>query len=297
MRMTVNTLVRPFSRLLLAMLWALTMPAWAKETVTLDYVVPGDAAGKVSAILRKPASDANGQALLILHHGGGFKPGTTTQYADLFTSRGFTTLELRMFDSPGDVRPPPIALYAMMAAALKYLAQQPGIQPEKVSAMGLSLGAFMTISATSNWFYERHELGKLRFHRLAAVYPVCWMMTEATKGQTQGLAAFSGMPPNFLQRFAGVPLLILAGGKDNYDGSNPSACPDFAKSIPDDRQAQLTQVKVYPEATHGWDHGYTYNFIAFHSCAIRTTCRNFNVSSPVTVEKGKQDLLTFLTQP
>lgn len=251
----------------------------------------------MEAVLRKPEAAGTGQALLVVHHGGGFRAGTTAQYAELFSKQGFTTLELRMFDSPEDARPPMLALYAMMASGLRYLSQRPEVKPDKVSAMGLSLGAFMTITATSGWFYEHHQLGKLRFHRLAAVYPVCWMMTEAVKSQTEGLAIFSGLPPNVLQTFARVPLLILAAGKDNYDGNNPNACPDFAKAIPDAQQAQVSEVKVYPEATHGWDHGRTYSFIAFNACPIRKTCRNTNVSSPATVEKGKQDLLAFFTQP
>lgn len=272
-------------------------PARAAETVALEYVVPGDAASQVQAVLRKPAATGNGQALLLLHHAGGFGRGTTTPYAELFNRQGFTTLELKMFDKPGDYRPPQVALHAMIASALKYLARQPGVQPDKVSAMGLSLGAILIISATSQWFYEHHQLDTLRFHRVAALYPVCWMMTEAAQGKTQGLVAFTGLPSNFLQTFAKVPLLILAGGKDNYDGNNPNACPDFARSISDVDQERLTQVKVYPEATHGWDHGQTYSFVAFNACPMRTTCRNTNVSSPATVEKGKQDLLAFFTSP
>lgn len=293
--------MRRFLRLLVLLLplaaAALPSTAGSKESVILNYAVSDGLSGTVQAVLRKPDASGTGQALLILHHAGGFNAGTTTQYADLFTRSGLTTLELKMFEHPRD-RPAQLALYAMMASALQFLAQQPGIDPNKVSAMGLSLGAFLTIGATSRWFYDYHPLaGKLRFHRLAAVYPVCWMMSEAVKGQTQGLPAFTGMPADFLQSFAGIPLLILAGGKDNYDASNPNACPDFANAIADRQQAQLTQVKVYPEATHGWDHGYTYSFVAFNACAMRSTCRNFNVSTPATVEKGKQDLLMFFTQP
>jgi dienelactone hydrolase len=265
--------------------------------VTLNYASPGGPSGKIEAVLRKPQGEGSGQALLLIHHAGGFGAGTTTQYADLFVQRGFTTLELRMFDRPTDQRPSALALYAMMAAGLRHLAQQPDVKPEKIAAVGLSLGAFMTITATSTWFYDHHKLGTMRFSRVAALYPVCWMMTEAVQGRTQGLTIFEGLPTDVIQNFARVPLLILAGGKDNYDGSNPNACPDFVKSLPDPRQVQLSQVKVYAEATHGWDHGRTYGFTAHNACPGRTSCRNVNVSNPVTVEKGKRDLLEFLAQP
>ncbi len=265
--------------------------------MVLEYTLAaGTPAAQVKAVLRRPVAAGNGQALLILHHGGGFGAGTTTPYAELFSRNGFTTLELRMFESPND-RPPFFLMYAMVASALRYLASLPGVAPDKVSAMGLSLGAFLTIAATSSWFHAQHQLEPPRFHRLAAVYPVCWMMSEAVKGQTQGLAAFDGLPQDFLQSFAGVPLLILAGGKDNYEGSNPAACPDFARAIPDSRQASLVEVKVYPEATHGWDHGRSYDFMVYGGCAVRKTCRNFNVFSPATTEKGRGDLLRFFSQP
>lgn len=281
----------PFALLLLA------LPALATERVTLDYHSPGGPSGTLEAVLRKPASPGAGQALLLVHHAGGFGAGTTGQYAEFFSKQGFTTLELRMFDRPTDMRPPPLALYAMMASGLRFLAQQQEVKADRISAMGLSLGALMTITATSSWFYAHHQLGDLRFHRLAALYPVCWMMSEAVKGQAEGLSIFHGLPSNTMQQFVRVPLLILAGGQDHYDGSNPQACPDFVKAIPDPQQAQMSHVKVYPDATHGWDHGRTYSFTAFNACPKRTTCRNTNTSSPATTEMGRQDLLQFLTQP
>lgn len=290
--------MQSIAKLFTALALALSWPAWAqpREAVVLEYAMPGSSSAQVRAVLRKPVVTGNGQAVLILHHGGGFSAGTTAPYAEFFTRNGFTTLELRMFESAND-RPPFPAMYAMVASALKYLARQPGVAPDKVSAMGLSLGTFLTIGATSSWFYAHHQLDSLRFRRLAAVYPVCWMMSEAIRRQTQGLVAFEGIPSDFLQSFAAVPLLILAGGKDNYDGSNPAACPDFARSIPDSRQASLVDVKVYPEATHGWDHGRSYDFLVYGGCAVRTTCRNFNVYSAATSEKGRRDLLDFFSQP
>ena len=96
---------------------------------------------------------------------------------------------------------------------------------------------------------------------------------------------------------AAHPFRWLAGGKDNYDGSNPAACPDFARATPDSRQAGLVDVKVYPEATHGWDHGRSFDFVVYGGCAIRKTCRNFNVFSRATTEKGCGELLRFVSQP
>jgi dienelactone hydrolase len=180
---------------------------------------------------------------------------------------------------------------------LKYLSQVPGVDRKKVSAMGMSLGAFLTIDATSSWFYEHYEAGDLRFEKLIALYPVCWMMTEAAKGQTQDISIFNGLPNAFLQQSAEIPLLILAAGKDSYDSLDAGACKTFVKSITNPRQAEMTRVTVYPEATHGWDHGRNYNFQVWKGCTGKTNCTNRIVSSPETVEQGKQAVLSFLTRP
>jgi dienelactone hydrolase len=282
--------------LCIAILAGWTSGVRATEWVAFPYATPSGVSGTVQALVRKPADGASGQAMVLLHHAGGFDTGTTTQYAELFQQKGFTTLELKMFDNPGR-RPSPSVIYAMVAAALRHLSEQPDIRADRISAVGLSLGASLTVNATSKWFYEHHRLGNLRFHRLAALYPVCWIMSEALRGRVDGIPFFDWMPSDYLQSFAGVPLLILAAGRDGYNGLDPQSCPDFVKAIPDEGQARRTQVKVYPEATHGWDHGRTYEFNVVGACAGRTNCRNRNVSSPETVARGKDDLIAFFLAP
>ena len=276
------------------LIWLLALSAAAQTVVNVKYDTgAGTPVQQVEAVLRQADGVANSQALLILHHGGGFSFDTTKQYGEYFSKQGFVTLELKMFHD-GRNRPDPITLHGQVMGGLKYLASIQGVNPQKVSAMGMSLGAFLTIDATSSWFYEHYQAGELRFNKLAALYPVCWFMTEANKGQTHDIPIFIGMPKNFLQRSAGIPLLVLGAGKDSYDTLDAEACPTFVKSIPDPRQATLTQVVVYPNATHGWDHGRNYNFLVRGGCTGRTNCTNYIVSSPETVEKGKQAVLAFL---
>jgi dienelactone hydrolase len=269
-------------------------PALAQSAVTWEYELPSGLPGQAQGVLRIPTEGRNGHAMLLLHHSGGFDRGTTAQYAALFQQRGFLTLELRLFDRPEN-RPVAPVMYAMTASALMFLSRQPGVQADKVSAIGLSMGAFMAIVGASSWFYAEHNLGDARFHKLAALYPVCWSASEISKGHTEGLPHVAGLPSNFLQSFAGVPLLILAAGRDDYDGRNPRACLDFAASMRDTRQSSITQVKVYAEASHGWDHGRTYDFMVWGGCVGRTNCRNRNVHSPEHTERGKQDLLAFFS--
>ncbi len=286
-----------YLRGLMAMGLCLAMPVWAKTWVNVPYATPQGGSATVEAVLRKPSGSvpANGKALLILHHAGGFDMGTTERYAEQFSAQGYTTLELKMFDRTANIQPPRV-LYAMMAGGLSYLANTQGVNRQHVSAMGLSLGAFMTVTATSQWFYTQHGLGDLRFDRLASVYPACWMLTEAAKAQIQGIRPYMGVPAQFMQQYARRPLLILAGAKDHYDGQDPQACPNFVAAVNDPEQAKLIQVKVYPDATHGWDHGKTYAFPVRGGCVGRSNCRNENVSSPETTQQGQADLMRFFSQ-
>lgn len=283
-------------KILAAALFCLIATASKAQTwIKVPYDMgAGTAAQQLDAVLRMPAEGtANGQALLILHHGGGFSFNTTRQYGEFFSQRGFVTLELKMFNVNTE-ETSPLMTRGQMMGGLKHLSQMSGVH--KVSAMGMSMGAFMTLDATTAWFYEHYQAGASRFHRLAALYPVCWFYSEALKGKAADLRPFSKMPADHFQRWAGIPLLILAAGKDSYDGSDPKACADVVKSIPDARQANLTQLEVFPSATHGWDHGRDYSFPVRGGCTGRTNCINHIVSSPDIVEQGKQKVLEFLLQ-
>ncbi len=276
----------------------LMIPAfsWSQTIIQVAYDTgSGTPFQQVEAVFRAPQGRANGQALLILHHGGGYSYNTTQQYAELFSNNGFATLELIMFhDTRSRNRPDPMTRHAQVMGGLRYLAQVPGVDRTKVSALGMSMGAFLTIGATSSWFYQHHQAGDLRFHKLVAMYPVCWIMNEALNGQTQDISSFKGLPNTFLQQFAEIPLLILAAGKDSYDGLDAGVCSSFAKNIPNPVQAGMTKVEVFTNATHGWDHGKDYSVPVQGGCLGRTNCTNRIVSSPVTVEQGKKAVMNFL---
>lgn len=268
--------------------------SWAQSWIKVNYDTgAGTAVQQVEAVFRTAEGTPNGQALLILHHAGGFSFNTTKQYGEFFSKQGFVTLELKMFNDY-DSRPAPLILHGQMMGGLKHLSQIPGIDSKKVSVMGLSLGAFMTVDAASLWFYDHYRAGDLRFNKLIAMYPTCWITSAAVSGNVAGMPLFNGMPTNFLEKWAHIPLLILAGGKDSYDSEDPNACPEFVKNINDSKQAEITSVHVYPNATHAWDHGRNYSFPIRGGCTGRTSCTNRIVYSPETVEQGKQAVLSFL---
>jgi dienelactone hydrolase len=274
-----------------------TVSSKAQTWVKVSYDTgAGTASKQIEAVLRTPAEgSSNGQALLILHHAGGFSFNTTQQYGEFFSRRGFVTLELKMFNDHNS-RPSSLEVHGQMMGGLKYLSQIAGVDPAQISAMGMSFGAFMTVNAAGQWFYDHYSAGSLRFKRLVALYPVCWITSAAAAGNLDAIPVYQGMPSHFLQRWAHIPLLILAAGKDSYDSEDPNACPAFVKSITDPKQADITSVTVYPNATHGWDHGLNYSFPIRGMCTGRTNCTNRIVSSPETVELGKQAVLSYLSQ-
>ena len=84
---------------------------WAQSNIKVDYNTgSGTPMKQVEAVFRPASGDENGQALLILHHGGGYNDNTTQQYAEFFSNKGFATLELIMFrDIFSRNRPDPVS--------------------------------------------------------------------------------------------------------------------------------------------------------------------------------------------
>ena len=275
-------------------------PAQAQQVVRYTYrtAIGPDApasSGEAEAVLRLPAGPANGAAVVILHHGGGWNMGTTAQYGEYFSQRGFVTLEPRMFFNR-EQRKTTLTHTAQMMGALQYLAQMPQVRKDAISAVGLSYGAWLAIFAATEWAYKAHEAGDLRFKRLAPLYPVCWLLDNGLRDAHGHWPIFRGLPAGFMQRWEGIEMKIFVGDQDDYDDRDPKACPDFVAAIPDERQRRASSVQVYAGATHGWDHGRTYRFPEPVACKGRG-CVNTNRSDPAVTARAKEDLLEFLGRP
>ena len=284
---------------LLALL--LLLPLWtsAQKIVRYEYRVAADtqssaSKGTVEAVLRVPAGEPNGKALVILHHKGGWGMGTTAQYGEYFSQRGFVTLEPRMFNAPSQAVM--LVQAGQMIGALEYLARLPQVHRDEISVLGLSWGAFLAVYAATEWIYEAHQVQPLRFHRVASFYPTCSRLQMASQGIQTEQPIFKGMPRDFMQRWAGLEMKIFAGGLDDYEDRDPKACPDFIESIKDERQRKLMSLEFYPNATHGWDHGMNYSFYEPAACKGRG-CTNTIRSDSAVTEKAKASLLDFLSRP
>jgi dienelactone hydrolase len=249
----------------------------------------------VEAVLTLPGKAPPGKrpAVVILHHAGGWGAGTTAQYATFLSSQGFATLEPRMFNTDGD-KEDTYAHMPTVFGSLTYLAKRPDIDANKIALMGLSYGALLSLYAGTEWAHQKYQSGEHRYAAIAPFYPLCWV-ARAYVDRSIGKWKNRAFPESLMDKWAGIPLKIFAPGLDDYESRDSKSCGDFVAALPDAKQKSLTSVRVYPAATHGWDHGRTYTFYSRTACK-GAGCNNTNESSPDVTEKAKEDLLQFLRQ-
>lgn len=77
-----------------------TASGWAsaQQLISVPYTDISGQTQSVDALISLPTGSPNRKAVLLLHGAGGFGNETTKQYAALLASRGYVTLELRMFE-------------------------------------------------------------------------------------------------------------------------------------------------------------------------------------------------------
>jgi dienelactone hydrolase len=265
----------------------------AQEVVTYKYSNHEGKTQSVEAIMRKPVGASNDRAIVILHHSGGFSTGTTSQYAEFFSYKGYTTLEPRMYNTPSQRQDTAEHLSQAMGG-LKFLATQPGVDKEKISVMGLSFGSFLAVFAGTEWATQTFTEGKLKFNKIAPLYAVCWLLEKGAKKEL-GTLRNKFFPIDMYDKWSHVPLKFFVGSEDNYDDKDPKTCPNFIEAIPDAKQRSLSSVNVY-KATHGWDQQ-TSTFFATGACKGKGRgCNNTNQSNPEVTAKVKEDLLKFIDE-
>jgi dienelactone hydrolase len=117
---------------------------------------------------------------------------------------------------------PPVERVSDIAGALDFLASRPEVIKGKVAALGESHGGSLAISIVQKGF----NLGARGLRGAVALYPGCNAET---------------------QKNVALPLLILAGAKDDWTPAAPCQALQSAVTPP-----QL-EVVVYPGALHGFD--------------------------------------------
>jgi dienelactone hydrolase len=219
-------------------------------TIEGKLSVPEDAA--------QPSSGSGTQgnrkipAVLILHGSAGVdargdfyeaalnQAGIATLQIDMWQARGYTTTGQR-----------PAAIYLTYPdafSALKFLSQQPNIDPARIGVLGFSWGGLVSMGAAELLYSSTYGNG-LTFKAHVAHYPVCyaWNNTDVATALGTTPAQFGVQWINL----TGAPVLIEVGTKDGYDnGSGP--CEALAASV-NPSNGGVVSVDSYPGATHAWD--------------------------------------------
>lgn len=230
---------------LIAIVVAVAGPAWG-EIVTEQVSFPGGrgaafpVAETVRATLSRPSGEGRVPAVVILHGSAGID-GRGAFHAGELHRQGVATLEVFMFDRGGRPKEGHTTTLTHAFGALKFLAAHPGIEAGAIGVMGFSWGGNVTLRAASKSTRDAFapDIGELRFAAHAAFYPLCWWHGKALGDSNGAYAAFTG-----------APVLILAGGEDDYGA--PDDCQKMVEAMGPPSSGTVA-LQFYPTATHGWD--------------------------------------------
>jgi dienelactone hydrolase len=189
-------------------------------------------AESINAHLFKPQAKGRNPAIVLVHGFDGVSEAREGFWARELAKLGVATLVVESFSSrrattsTDDQSRVSTAQGARDAyAALGYLATQPYVDAARVGIMGMSRGGSVALRAA-----DRHKHGgEPAFAAAVALYPGC-------------VAQYRNPKP-------GAPLLVLMGGRDDY--TPVKHCDDYLARIR--RAGGAAELRVYPEARHGFD--------------------------------------------
>lgn len=188
--------------------------------------MPAGTQGKVPAVIFLPHADGYAENQDRWYRAALNGQGIATFFLDPFSPRGLS--------SPVTVKDLSYATVVADAyAALAALAQRPDVDASRVAIAGFSRGAEGARQAAFESFRKGAGAGELRFAAHVALYPICVTSILDASDMT------------------GAPTLILSGAKD--DSAPPRNCEDYAAFMKSRNAGFPVEVRVYPDAHHGWD--------------------------------------------
>lgn len=262
------------------------------QLISYQYKYDGKTDLKTEAVLRTPPSVTQSDklpAVIVLHDGGGWSTGRTRQYADLLSINRYVTLEPRLYYDEKTPRTYKKDL-ASVYGALAYLAQLPSVDKSRIYILGMSAGAMLGILAKTKMANEALNGSGTQFKAIASLYPVCWSFSATLDGKAPGF--FSDFTPADLSNWQSTPIRLFVPQLDDYDDRDPKTCENFIAKIPSEQVRMSFSLKLYSNATHGWDHGKTYSFNTGAACKGRG-CVNTNQSNPAVTQQGYKDVVEF----
>ena len=230
----------------------LTSTAYAQDLINLKYLDTKNIERQFESIITTPKSPGKKGAVILLHHRGGWKVGTTNQYAELFEKNNIISVEPRMFDTTPDN---PLVHLSQLFSTLKYLGKREDVDATKISVIGLSWGASLSIYAGTRWAQEQYGKEAPPIKNIIPLYPTCFFHEDLIKRRPvliERMRGF-GFVDGFHETWAKIPITIFTGGLDDYDNRMQEPCKGFIASILDAEQWKVTSEISYPKATHGWD--------------------------------------------
>ncbi len=180
-------------------------------------------------------------AVVLLHGAGGVSYARELRYARQLAARGWAALVVDVFASrvePGTgftrrlLEVTEAMFLADAYAGLRFLAEHPRVDGERVGLVGFSYGGMAAIFALHAQVRDRFAADGERFAAHAAYYAPCIARFEDTTT-------------------TGAPFLMLYGGADAI--VDPARCAGVLDDLR--RGGSRVRLEVYPDAAHRWDAG------------------------------------------
>ena len=230
--------------LLAALLSSLTAGAVAQqETISFGGRHRGQPV-EVTATIRWPAGSGVVPAMVIHHGSGGVNERREGRYARELVAMGVAAVQIDSF-GPRGVRSTVANQMAVSDAefnldainALKTLAAHRRIDRKRIGIMGFSKGGVSALMVSHERLLRDKGLPEgLRYALHIPIYPTCYVHYHQPST-------------------SGAPLYLLLGGADTYAGVEP--CTTYGETLR--KSGARIEVRVYPDAPHGFDGGVTYN--------------------------------------
>lgn len=237
-------------------------------------------AGKLATPMEGPPLPA-----VLICHGSDGVDGRGDFHASALHAAGIATLEIDMWAARGTrrgaaARPrSPLETLTDAFAALRFLRQQPEIDPARIGIMGFSWGGVVTLLSAVRANAEPRLGDEAGFAAHAAFYPVCW--------------AYDRAPGFGLAGLTGAPILIQTGDADAYDP--PDAGETLTARLQAQGEARVRGV-THKGATHGFDRdlpAQTINDPAAHMGKGGPVLMEFHRSA---AEAARTELVRFFTE-
>jgi len=203
--------------------------------------------GKVDEVQARfgiPKSRTSKAPVVLILHGSGGVDGRGAFYAKALQEAGVGTLEIKMFPLQGRPQAGTRATMPHAAAALKWLAAQPNVNPQRLGVIGFSWGGGMSVLMSSELVQERMGKDVPKPAASVSFYPVCTNMIR-------NLVNPAGPFYNAHTRMGTAPMLIIVGTRDDME-ERERACDDLIAMWPPLAREQTT-VRYFEGATHGFD--------------------------------------------